>query len=162
MRTVVRYLGWALAASLLAACQTTPDAPGGVQPAAPAVPLPPPPPAEPVKPLDPTAQKEQALGEALALYADGRYDDAVVWLTPLIGAPELPLSSQVKVLKFMAFSHCAMARLRPCRQHFDMALELDPTFQLTEAEKGHPVWGREFSNARVAARNKRPPAKKGP
>lgn len=161
MRTVVGYLEWASVALLLAACQTSPDAPKVVPPVGPSVQLPQS--VEPVKPSDPVAQKEQSLSEALALYADGRYDDAVVWLTPLMGAPELPLSSQVKVLKFMAFSHCAMGRLRPCRQHFDMALELDPTFQLTEAEKGHPVWGREFANARLAARSKRGNTiKKGP
>ena len=115
--------------------------------------------AEPVKPVDLTAVKEQALADALGVYADGRFDDAVERLTPLVGVSELPLSSQVKVLKFIAFSHCAMGRPKPCRQHFDLALEQDPTFQLTEAEKGHPVWGKEFNRARVAARNKRPVSK---
>jgi hypothetical protein len=71
------------------------------------------------------------------------------------------MSSQVKALKYIAFSHCVENRRKPCRQHFDMALALDPTFQLTEAEKGHPIWGREFNNARAALRNKRPvPARK--
>ena len=158
MRNMKRYLVAAVATLSLGACQTTPDAPKQVSPVGPAVqPAQPP---EPVKPIDPVAQKEQALAEALGIYAEGRYDDAVVWLTPLVAAPELPLSSQVKIQKFMAFSHCAMNRLRQCRQHFDNALELDPTFQLTEAEKGHPLWGREFINARNAARNKRPPVKK--
>jgi hypothetical protein len=158
MKTMMRYLAAALATLSLNACQTTPDVPKQVSPVAPAVqPAQPP---EPVKPIDPVAQKEQALAEALGIYAEGRYDDAVVWLTPLVAAPELPLSAQVKIQKFMAFSHCAMNRLRQCRQHFDNALELDPTFQLTEAEKGHPMWGREFINARNAARNKRPPVKK--
>ena len=159
MRTMMKYLAAAVATFSLGACQTTPDAPKQVSPVAPAV-QPAPQPPEPVKPIDPVAQKEQALAEALGIYAEGRYDDAVVWLTPLVAAPELPLSSQVKIQKFMAFSHCAMNRLRQCRQHFDNALELDPTFQLTEAEKGHPMWGREFINARNAARNKRPPVKK--
>ena len=158
MRNMKRYLVAAVVTLALGACQTTPDAPKQVSPVGPAVqPAQPP---EPVKPIDPVAQKEQALAEALGIYAEGRYDDAVVWLTPLVAAPELPLSSQVKIQKFMAFSHCAMNRLRQCRQHFDNALELDPTFQLTEAEKGHPLWGREFINARNAARNKRPPVKK--
>ena len=142
----------------LNACVTVPESPTPA--ASPAGQEPPPEPQEPVKPVDPAAQKEQALTEAINIYFDGRYDDAVVWLTPLLVAPELPLSSQVKVQKFMAFSHCSMNRLRLCRQHFDAALELDPTFQLTEAEKGHPVWGREFIRARNAARNKRPAAKK--
>jgi hypothetical protein len=158
MRNMKRYLVGAVATLSLGACQTTPDAPKQVSPVGPAVQSAQPP--EPVKPTDPVAQKEQALAEALGIYAEGRYDDAVVWLTPLVAAPELPLSSQVKIQKFMAFSHCAMNRLRQCRQHFDNALELDPTFQLTEAEKGHPLWGREFINARNAARNKRPPVKK--
>lgn len=158
MRTMNGYCIAVLATLALSACQTAPDAAKQGAPVASAAQssqL-----SAPIKSSDPIVQKEQALAEALGIYAEGRYDDAVVWLTPLLTAPELPLSSQVKVQKFMAFSHCAMSRLRQCRQHFDMALELDPTFQLTEAEKGHPVWGREFINARNAARNKRPPAKK--
>jgi hypothetical protein len=158
MRTMMSCLAAVLATLALSACQTTPDGMKQVAPVGPAGQSSQPP--EPVKPTHPTAQKEQALAEALGIYAEGRFDDAVVWLTPLVSAPELPLSAQVKVQKFMAFSHCAMNRLRQCRQHFDAALELDPTFQLTEAEKGHPIWGREFINARSAARNKRLPAKK--
>ncbi|WCM90124.1 TssQ family T6SS-associated lipoprotein [Acidovorax sp. NCPPB 3576] len=140
-------VGHCLLGLLLTACQTAPEAPAAPgadaaaqQPAA----------QEPAK-QDPVAVKEQALARALDVYADGRYDDAIASLSSLAGAPELPLASQVKALKFIAFSHCAMGRLRQCRQHFDLALEQDPTFQLTEAEKGHPVWGREFNAARAAA-----------
>ncbi|XVJ69378.1 MAG: TssQ family T6SS-associated lipoprotein [Rhizobacter sp.] len=158
MRTMTKYLAAVAAMLFLSACETTPQAPRQVSPVA-STPQPVQPP-EPVKPIDPVAQKEQALTEALGIYAEGRYDDAVVWLTPLVGAPELSLSAHVRIQKFMAFSHCAMNRLRQCRQHFDTALELDPTFQLTEAERGHPVWGREFINARNAARNKRPPVRR--
>jgi hypothetical protein len=158
MRKKMSYWAVVFAALALSACQTTPEAPGQVPPVAPGTRSSQP--SEPVKPLDPAAQREQALAEALGIYAEGRFDDAVVWLTPLVSVPDLPLSSQVKVQKFMAFSHCAMNRLRQCRQHFDAALELDPTFQLTEAEKGHPIWGREFINARNSARNKRPAAKR--
>ncbi len=139
------------ASALLAACQTTPEAPPAkvetVQPVTP--------PPAPVAPVDPRAEKEALLAEALSVYAEGQFDEAIVKLTPLAEAPELTLTSQIKARKFMAFSHCALGRVRPCRQQFDLALEQDPTFQLTEAEKGHPVWGREFNNARNAARNKR-------
>jgi hypothetical protein len=132
----------------LTACETAPP-----KPAPEPVPVQP---VQPVKPVDPVVLKEQALTDALSIYADGQYEEAMIRLTPLIGATELPLSSQVKVLKFMAFSQCALGRTKPCRQQFEQALELDPTFQLTEAEKGHPVWGREFSGARAAvARHKR-------
>ncbi len=142
------------ACALLAACQTTPDAPEPKREvAAPVVPE------APVAPVDPRAQKEALLAEALNTYAEGQFEDAIAQLTPLADAPELSLISQIKARKFMAFSHCALGRPRPCRQQFDLALEQDPTFQLTEAEKGHPVWGREFNNARNAARNKRPTRK---
>lgn len=120
---------------------------------------PPPPPPEPALPepvqvVDPAVLKEQELSDAIQIYFDGRYDEASEALAPLAMAPELPLPSQVKALKYIAFSQCATGRRKPCRQAFDTALELDPTFQLTEAEKGHPVWGREFNNARAAARSK--------
>lgn len=149
-----RWLGLFVCAGLTA-CETAPPKPVPVVVPAP-VPVQP---VQPVKPVDPVLVKEQALADALAIYADGQFEEAVARLTPLIGAAELPLSSQVKVLKFMAFSHCALGRPKPCRQQFEQALELDPTFQLTEAEKGHPVWGREFNGARAAARNKRPTSK---
>src|SRR5258707_90585 len=140
----IQRLTLALAVAFgLAACETAPKPP------------------EPVKPVDPGVIKEQELVEAIQLYVDGRYEDAITALTPLSTAQELPMSSQVKALKYIAFSHCVEGRRKPCRQHFDMALALDPTFQLTEAEKGHPIWGREFNNARAALRNKRPaPARK--
>lgn len=141
-------IGWSTA--LLAACQTTPEASVTKVETVQTVPTP-----TPVAPVDPRAEKEALLTEALNIYAEGQFEEAIVKLTPLTEAPELTLISQIKARKFMAFSHCALGRVRPCRQQFDLALEQDPTFQLTEAEKGHPVWGREFNNARNAARNKR-------
>lgn len=141
-----------LATLNLSGCQTTPVAP----PEPVAQPLPPPPPPEPPKPvLDPTALKEKALAEAVALYNEGRYEDAISALLPLTTAAELPMSSQVRAWKFLAFSNCASGNVRNCRSAFDNALALDPTFQLTDAERGHPVWGREFSRARAAAMSKR-------
>ncbi len=140
----------------LAACETAPK-PVEPEPAPPVVQAP----VEPVKPVDPVVIKEQELVEGIQLYVDGRYEDAITAQTPQSTAQEQPMSSQVKALKYIAFSHCVEGRRKPCRQHFDMALALDPTFQLTEAEKGHPTWGREFNNARAALRNKRPaPARK--
>lgn len=136
---------------LLSACQTTPEPPPPKVEPVQTVVAPP----APVAPVDPRAEKEEQLKEALNIYAEGQFEEAILKLTPLAEAPELSLTSQIKARKFMAFSFCALGRVRQCRQQFDLALEQDPTFQLTEAEKGHPVWGREFTNARNAARNKR-------
>jgi tetratricopeptide (TPR) repeat protein len=120
------------------------------------------------KQKDPATLKEEALSQAIDVYTDGRYDEAIAALTPLSTAPELPVASQIRAYKFIAFSHCALGRQRQCRQTFESALQLDPNFQLSDVEKGHPVWGREFLAARAAAaaaaaRSKRAaPAKKTP
>ncbi len=120
------------------------------------------------KQKDPTTLKEEALSQAIDVYTDGRYDEAIAALTPLSTAPELPVASQIKAYKFIAFSHCASGRQRQCRQTFESALQLDPNFQLSDVEKGHPVWGKEFLAARAAAaaaaaRSKRAaPARKTP
>lgn len=112
-----------------------------------------------VPPVDPAAEREKALAKALETYADGRYEDAIVELDALIGAPELTLAAQVGIHKTVAFSHCALQQLKQCRQSFEAALQLDPSFQLTEAERGHPVWGREFRTVRAALSRKRPAAR---
>lgn len=145
--TLLMSIAWGLTA-----CQTVSQVPDAeLVPPVVAQPLP-----EPVKPVDPLILKEQELVDAIQLYMNGKYDDAIKVMTPLARSEELPLSSQVKALKYIAFSHCVEGRRKSCRQHFEMALALDATFQLTEAEKNHPVWGREFRNARAALRNKRP------
>lgn len=147
--TPYRQLLILAATCCLVACQTPPSSTAAT-PAAEATATP-----EPPKPVDPVVLKEQALTEGVAIYNEGRYDDAIAALTPLSTAPELPLSSQVRALKFLAFSQCVTGNIRSCRQSFDSALALDITFQLTDAERGHPVWGREFNRARAAAMAKR-------
>lgn len=112
-----------------------------------------------VPPVDPVAEREKSLTKALETYADGRYEDAIVELGALIGAPELTLAAQVGIHKTVAFSQCALQQIKECRQSFEAALQLDPTFQLTEAERGHPVWGREFRAVRAAVTRKRTAAR---
>lgn len=99
------------------------------------------------KALDATAAKEQELKQVLEIYWEGRYEEAITKLTPLATAPELPLSSQIKAIKLMAFSNCVLSRLPACRKNFSSALQQDPTFRLDAAEKGHPVWGKQFELA---------------
>ena len=112
---------------------------------------------EAVLPMNPIKRKQKQMAQALAVYEDGRYDEAIAALSALLPASELPLSDQITIQKFLAFSHCVMNRIRQCRTHFDAVLSLDRAFQLSAAERGHPIWGREFVNARNAARSKRPP-----
>lgn len=168
MGTTTKLIGVAcLAGVLLGGCQTPPagEGAGGGQAAAETGTADG---KDAAKQKDPATLKEEALSQAVDVYTDGRYDEAIAALTPLSTAPELPVASQIKAYKFIAFSHCASGRLRQCRQTFESALQLDPNFQLSDVEKGHPVWGKEFLAARAAAaaaaaRSKRAaPAKKTP
>jgi len=151
MGTTTKLIGVAcLAGVLLGGCQTPPagEGAGNGQGAAEAGAADG---KDAAKQKDPAALKEEALSQAVDVYTDGRYDEAIAALTPLSTAPELPVASQIKAYKFIAFSHCASGRLRQCRQTFESALQLDPNFQLSDVEKGHPVWGKEFLAARAAA-----------
>jgi hypothetical protein len=53
-------------------------------------------------------------------------------------------SDKVAAHKYLAFMHCAQSREKQCRTEFRKALVLNPEFELTPAESGHPSWGPVF------------------
>ncbi|HTQ73492.1 MAG TPA: TssQ family T6SS-associated lipoprotein [Burkholderiales bacterium] len=57
-------------------------------------------------------------------------------------------SDRVRAHKYLAFIHCASGRVPQCRDEFKKALDLDPSFDLREAEAGHPVWGPVFRSVK--------------
>ncbi|QJQ04590.1 TssQ family T6SS-associated lipoprotein [Undibacterium piscinae] len=96
-----------------------------------------------------TASDTQALKDGVALYNNGEYNAAI---SKLLGSPEITKSKskavKVEALKYAAFSYCVTSRTQLCRQQFDRALKIDPRFDLTPAEIGHPIWGPVFSSAK--------------
>lgn len=94
---------------------------------------------------------ETALREGIALYNDGDYNGAIRRLngSEMNGAA---LRHRLAALKYTAFSYCVSGRQALCRQSFDRALRLDPSFDLAAGEHGHPLWGPVFNQARQAAR----------
>jgi len=102
--------------------------------------------AAPEQPAQPSA-----LADGIALYNKGSYSAAV---KRLANAPEIwsaDVATQTEALKYMAFSYCVTSRKKLCRQQFDKALKLDAGFDLAAGEKGHPLWGPVFNQARKAA-----------
>jgi hypothetical protein len=94
-----------------------------------------------------------ALREGVALYNEGDYNGAIKRLS----ARELnsgPLATRLSALKYTAFSYCLTSRPGPCRQAFDKALRLDPSFDLAPGEHGHPLWGPVFTQAKQAAESR--------
>ncbi|MCU6432795.1 TssQ family T6SS-associated lipoprotein [Undibacterium sp. Jales W-56] len=92
-----------------------------------------------------------ALKEGLSLYNDGDYNGAIKKLS---GSTDIwsghNKAIQLNALKTMAFSYCVTSRTQLCRQQFERALKLDPSFDLLPSEIGHPIWGPVFLKAKKA------------
>jgi len=61
-------------------------------------------------------------------------------------------ADQVRAMKNVAFSHCLKDRFRECRAAFVKIYDIDPAFDLTPAEAGHPSWTKTFAAAKAQAR----------
>jgi Tfp pilus assembly protein PilF len=94
------------------------------------------------------AAAKAALSGGIALYEHGEYTAAVRKLATSGEIWKADKDLQLQALKYMAFSYCVTSQPAPCRQQFDKALKLDPAFDLTSGEKGHPLWGPVFERAK--------------
>jgi len=84
------------------------------------------------------------LASGIKSYDDGDYQTALITLKD---AQQMGLEDkrdQVLAHKYLAFIHCVSGREQLCRDEFKKAIMIDPTFELTPAEAGHPVWGPVF------------------
>ena len=88
------------------------------------------------------------LQSGIKLYEDGRYAQAQKDFESALNAG-LSDSGKVTAHKYLAFIHCVSKRERQCRAHFSTALEIDPSFDLDQAEAGHPMWGPVFRSVKA-------------
>jgi len=93
------------------------------------------------------AQDSLALG--LRQYQQGEYDSAQKNLSASLDYGLLSKTEQSTALKHRAFIHCISGRKQQCADDFRKALEIDPAFDLTAAEAGHPIWGPVYRNVRA-------------
>ncbi|MEX0959020.1 MAG: TssQ family T6SS-associated lipoprotein [Burkholderiales bacterium] len=92
------------------------------------------------------------LEEGIRQYEEGNYRVAARRLQ--FGLEEgLSRDNRVLAHKYLAFIACISGQELTCREEFEIALYLDPTFELGPAEIGHPIWGPVYQN--VKARQKR-------
>lgn len=170
MKRNIRLVHAAVLALFVSGCATPP--PASVNYPAPApqpsvvstlppVPAPAPAPAPaPVAPVAPAASAvdlaagERALAAATESYGRGEFASATRQLTALVNDSSLDSAQMLRALKVLAFSQCSTNALSACRQTFERALKADPNFELTHAERGHPVWGAQFTRARRAVLGK--------
>lgn len=88
---------------------------------------------------------EQLLLAGIEHYEGGEYDTAVTELRAALGKGLSFPSDQVQAWKHLAFIHCASGRTSACGAAFRKALDIDPEFELSRAEAGHPMWGPVFT-----------------
>jgi hypothetical protein len=116
---------------------------------APPVPVRPAPgtPGNPIVPASQPPSDQGALKDGIDLYNKGAYNEAIKRLT----VPEMSSASKadrVQALKYTAFSYCVTSRQTLCRQQFEKAFKLDPSFDLQPGEHGHPLWTPMFEKAK--------------
>jgi Tfp pilus assembly protein PilF len=88
------------------------------------------------------AEKDLSLG--IRAYEDGDYRSSTRLLQSALASDLFLDSDKVAAHKYLAFMQCSQSREKACRDSFRKALELDPKFELTPAESGHPAWGPVF------------------
>jgi len=128
-----------LTLAVLAAC-----APAGQQPADPSAPR--------VPSISETQLRDRAresLAQGVEQYNAGKYPEATKNLTAALDHGVLTRPEQGNARKHLAFIHCASGREAQCRDEFRKALEIDPNFDLTMAEAGHPTWGPVYRDVRA-------------
>lgn len=144
----------ALGTAVLSACVTPPPAsPPAPAPAPVAVapaPAPPPAPASasapsPVLP----SPGATALKEGVRSFEIGEYRKAETRLTDSLRLGLNNKDEQLRAYKTQAFVYCVTKRAALCEKSFESAYAADKNFDLTRAERGHPVWGPVFTKVQT-------------
>jgi hypothetical protein len=108
--------------------------------------------AEPAPPVEPPKiSPEQLLQEGTALYDKGDYRGAIRKLTSARDAVDDASPIKKSSLRLLAFSFCVSNQKVPCKQQFASLLKIDPSFQLSRGEAGHPLWGPVFKEAKASS-----------
>ena len=138
----VRYSAAAVLISLVAGCAVPPQKPSG-------------PTAEEIAKQERVDRAFANLRDGLKKYDTGNYDEAMNNFLLALDSGQLPLSEQLVARKHMAFVHCLGGREANCKEEFEKVIMLDPKFDLTPAESGHPIWGPIFRLTRTESELRR-------
>jgi len=89
------------------------------------------------------------LDKGVESYAEGNYIASMAALNDVLQTKLADKADKVSAYKYLAFIHCVSGREKMCLESFRKALALNPKFELTPAEAGHPVWGPVFRSAKA-------------
>src|SRR6185312_5870168 len=101
----------------------------------------------------PTLTKaQQMLSDGMVKYDAGEYAAARPLLDAAITEGLKDKANMVKAMKYIAFTECLEKHYRECRAQFIRIYDVDPDFDLTPAEAGHPSWTHTFASAKASAK----------
>ena len=84
---------------------------------------------------------ERAFINGMRFYEDGQYERAEVMFKRALADGLHDRNDMAAANKHLAFIACAYSRPTECESAFRAAFTADPSFRLTDAEVGHPLWG---------------------
>jgi tetratricopeptide (TPR) repeat protein len=104
------------------------------------------------RPVIPLSKSEQMLSDGLVKYGAGDYDGAIKLLEAALKEGLNDKGDKIRAHKHIAFSLCLKDRFPQCRAEFVKIYDVEPNFDLTPAEAGHPSWTKTFAAAKAQAK----------
>jgi tetratricopeptide (TPR) repeat protein len=103
------------------------------------------------KPLIPLGKAEHMLSDGMVKYDAGEFAPAEKLLEGALKEGLKAKDDQVKAMKYLSFTYCLQAKYPTCRAEFIKIYDVDPAFDLSPAEAGHPSWTHTFAAAKAQA-----------
>jgi hypothetical protein len=103
------------------------------------------------KPLIPLGKAEQMLSDGLVKYDAGEFAPAEKLIEGALKEGLKDKADQVRAMKYLSFCYCLQSRYSQCRTEFIKIYDVDPAFDLSPAEAGHPSWTKTFASAKAQA-----------
>jgi tetratricopeptide (TPR) repeat protein len=100
----------------------------------------------------PLTKAQQMLADGMVKYDAGEYEAAHKLLDAALTEGLKDKANQVKAMKYIAFTECLQGHYKDCRNQFIRIYDVDPDFDLTPAEAGHPSWTKTFASAKATAK----------
>jgi Tfp pilus assembly protein PilF len=100
----------------------------------------------------PLGKAEQMLADGTVKYDAGDYAAAHKLFEDALKEGLKDKADQVRAMKQAAFSTCLLGNYSKCRGEFVKIYDVDPNFDLTPAEAGHPSWTKTFASAKAIAK----------
>lgn len=110
-------------------------------------------PAQDQAPKKVLTKSEQLLADGMAKYDAGDFDSAFKLFQSALKEGLTAKEDQLRATKHSAFCLCLADKYALCRTEFMKLFEIDPAFDLTPAEAGHPSWTRTYAGAKQRAKD---------